>query len=383
MGLTAQQFPGSLYNGAVKPYQVAVPDAVLDDLHSRLARTRLPNEISDIGWEQGTARSYLAELLDHWLHRYDWRATEARVNQFEQFITEVDDQQIHVLHIRSPNPSAVPLLLVHGWPGSIMEFMDVFGPLSETFHIIAPSLPGFTFSGPTSAPGWHPRRIAGAFAEVLQRLGYERYGLQGGDWGSLVCANVADLHPDRVIGLHLNMVTAAPRLPDAVLTEDEEEKAEAARQWRRTGVGYQEIQGTKPQSLGYGLEDSPAGLAGWIVEKFQEWSFGDIREAYTFDRLLDNVTAYWVTGTATSSLRIYWEMRKAGRAALPERRREVPTAVANFPGEVTWVPRARTEAAYNVVRWSEPSGGGHFAAMEAPAEFVSDVREFFSHLDGG
>jgi microsomal epoxide hydrolase len=199
----------------------------------------------------------------------------------------------------------------------------------------------------------------------------------------LVCANLADLHPDRVVGLHLNLVTAAPPVPDAPLTGPEQERLERARLWRRTGVGYQEIQGTKPQSLGYALEDSPAGVAGWIVEKFREWSHGDIREAFSFDRLLDNITAYWVTGTATSSLRIYWEMRRAARGAVPERRREVLTAIANFPGEVGRVPRSWAEAAYNVVRWTEPARGGHFAAMEAPADFVTDVADFFSSLPRG
>ena len=214
----------------------------------------------------------------------------------------------------------------------------------------------------------------------MVRLGYDRYGLQGGDWGSLVCANVADLHPERAVGLHLNMVTAAPPAPDAPITEEEQQALDAAKQWRRTGVGYQEIQGTRPQSLGYGLQDSPAGLAAWIVEKFREWSHGDITEAFTFDRLLDNITAYWVTGTAASASRIYWEMRQAGRHAVPERRIEVPTCVAQFPGEISYPPRAWTEAAYNVVRWSEPSRGGHFAAMEAPREFVDDVRAFFAEL---
>jgi microsomal epoxide hydrolase len=204
--------------------------------------------------------------------------------------------------------------------------------------------------------------------------------LQGGDWGSLISANVADLHPERIAGLHLNMVTAAPPAEGAEVTEEEGRRLEAARVWRRTGVGYQEIQGTRPQSLGYALEDSPAGLAAWIVEKFREWSDGDISTAFTYDRLLDNITAYWVTGTATSSLRIYWEMRHARRAAVPERRIEVPTAIAMFPGETFYPPRSWTEAAYDVVRWSTPPRGGHFAAMEAPDAYVEDVRAFFTNL---
>ncbi len=364
----------------MKPSTIKVPDEVLVDLRDRLARARLPNQIDGIGWDQGTDRDYLVGLLEHWRTTYDWRQTEARLNAIPQLATDVEGQHIHVLHARSERPGAIPLLLSHGWPGSVLEFLDVIGPLTEDFHVVAPSLPGFTFSGETSQRGWHPRRIAGAFAEVMSRLGYEHYGLQGGDWGSLVSANLADLHPERIIGLHLNMVTAAPPVPDAALTEAETQERERTRLWRRTGIGYQEIQGTRPQSLGYSLQDSPAGLAGWIVEKFREWSHGSIAEAFTFDRLLDNITAYWVTGTATSSLRIYWEMRQAGRQAVPERRVEVPTAIAMFPGEIGYPPRAWTEAAYNVVRWSSPSKGGHFAAMEAPAEFVDDVRSFFSTL---
>ncbi len=213
----------------------------------------------------------------------------------------------------------------------------------------------------------------------MGELGYVRYGLQGGDWGSLVSANLADLHPDRVIGLHLNMVTAVQPVPESTLTEQEELEVDAARRWRRSGAGYQEIQGTRPQTLGYALEDSPAGLAAWIVEKVHEWSHSGV-SAFTFDQILDNITAYWVTGTATSSLRIYWEMRQARQEAVPKNRITVPTAVAMFPGEITYPPKAWTEAAYNVVRWTTPARGGHFAAWEAPTEFSADVREFFSGL---
>lgn len=364
----------------MKPTAIDVPEHVLTDLRDRLDRTRLPNQVADIGWEQGTERGYLSGLLDYWRTGYDWRKTEARLNAIPQLITEVDGQRIHLLHARSQNPNAIPLLLSHGWPGSVLEFLDVIEPLTADFHVVAPSLPGFAFSGETSAKGWHPRHIASAFAEVMTRLGYERYGLQGGDWGSIISANLADLFPERIIGLHLNMVTGAAKVEGALVTAAEAQSLEAGRLWRRTGVGYQEIQGTRPQSLGYGLQDSPAGLAGWIAEKFQEWSHGDIREAYTFDRLLDNITAYWVTGTAASSLRIYWEMRQARRSAVPERRVEVPTAIAMFPGEMSYPPRSWVEAAYNVVRWSTPNKGGHFAAMEAPDEFVDDVRSFFAGL---
>jgi microsomal epoxide hydrolase len=364
----------------MEPFTVSVPDTVLVDLAARLEQTRLPNQIAGIGWVQGTERGYLQGLLEHWRTAYDWRRSEARLNATPQYITEVDGQRFHFLHARCSRPDALPLVLTHGWPGSVMEYLDVLGPLTDDFHVVAPSLPGFTFSGETAEQGWHPRHIAAAIGRIMEDLGYERYGLQGGDWGSVVSANLADLHPDRVVGLHLNLVTGAPPVPGAEVTEEEQRSLDAAKLWRLTGVGYQEVQSTRPQSLGYALQDSPAGLAAWIVEKFREWSDGDITEAFTYDRLLDNITAYWVTGTAASSLRIYWELRTAGRQALPERRIEVPTAVAQFPGEVSYPPRSWVEAAYNVVRWSTPARGGHFAAMEAPEEFVGDVRAFFSGL---
>jgi len=364
----------------IEPHLIDVPQSVLDDLRLRLDRARLPNQLDGIGWEQGTEKSYLESLLEYWRTTYDWRLVERRLNTMQPMVTHVDGQRIHVLQARSPNPDALPLLLVHGWPGSVIEFLDVIDPLTADFHVVMPSLPGFTFSGPTSQRGWHPRRIAAAFGAVLEQLGYERYGLQGGDWGSLVAANLADLHPERTVGLHLNMVTATRPMKGASVTAEESAALEQAKHWRRTGVGYQEIQGTRPQSLGYALDDSPAGLAGWIIEKFREWSDGDLEDAFAVDRLLDNITAYWVTRTATSSARIYWEMRRAGREAVPARRVEVPTAIAEFPGEMFQPPRSWTEAAFNVVRWSAPARGGHFAAMEAPEEFAADVRAFFAQL---
>ena len=318
--------------------------------------------------------------MSHWRDRYEWRETESRLNSYPQFVTTVDGQRIHVIHARSDNPAAVPLLMTHGWPGSVLEFLDVLGPLSTDFHVVTPSLPGFTFSGETSERGWHPRRIAAAFAEVMDRLGYERYGLQGGDWGSLVSARSRGPVPRSG---HRSPSQHGDRHSATAWRRVERGRAarrEASERWLRTGVGYQEIQGTRPQSLGYALQDSPAGLAAWIVEKFREWSHGDIEVAFTFDRLLDNITSYWVTGTATSSLRIYWEMRQARREAMPIDRIEVPTAIAMFPGEISYPPRAWTEAAFNVVRWSNPVRGGHFAAMEAPEEFCEDVSQFFRQL---
>jgi microsomal epoxide hydrolase len=375
----------------ITPFRVAVPDAVLDDLRERLARTRLPNQVEGADWDQGTELAFLAELLAYWRDGFDWRAAEARINAFDQFVTEVDGQRIHFVHHRSPEPDALPLLISHGWPGSIVEFLDVIGPLTDprahggdpadAFHVVAPSLPGYGFSGPTHAPGWHPRRIAEAYVELMAALGYDRYGTQGGDWGSIVAANVADLDPTHVAGLHLNFLTV-PKPEGASFADlTPEEQADLSRvgDWRRTGAGYQEIQGTKPQTVGYGLEDSPAGLAAWIAEKFGAWSDGgpDPEAAFTRDQLLTNVTVYWATATATSSTRLYYEMRQAGRDAIPQEYVAVPTGVANYPGEVTRTPRSWAEHRYNITHWTEQPRGGHFAAMQVPDLFVDDVRTFF------
>jgi len=378
----------------IEPFRVDVPDDVLDDLRTRLARTRLPNQVDGAGWDQGTELGYLQELLAYWRDEFDWRAQEARLNAFDQYLTEIEGQRVHFVHHRSPEPDALPLLISHGWPGSVVEFLDVIGPLTDprahggdpadAFHVVAPSLPGFAFSGPTHERGWHPRRIAGAYVQLMADLGYDRYGAQGGDWGSIVCACVADLDPEHVAGLHLNFVTV-PKPPDAKvedLTDEERRALGAQSEWRTTGAGYQEIQGTKPQSLGYGLEDSPAGLAAWIVEKFGAWSDGaPLPEAsFTRDQLLTNITTYWVTATATSSARIYYEMRQIGRGALPQEYVAVPTGIANFPGEVTRTPRAWVEHRYHVTHWTQHDRGGHFAAMQVPDLFVDDVRAFFRPL---
>ena len=373
----------------VTPFHAEIDDAVLVDLRERLRRTRLPNQVAGIGWEQGTELGFLEELLAHWRDEYDWRACEARLNAFEQVVTEVDGQRLHAVVARSPESDATPLLLVHGWPGSVIEFLDVLGPLTDpvahggeardAFHVVCPSLPGFGFSGPTHERGWHPRRIAAACVELMEALGFEHYGAQGGDWGSIVTANVADLVPDRVIGLHLNFVTVSRPKDGPPLTSGDEAAFARMLEWRRDGAGYQEIQGTRPQTLGYGLDDSAAGLAAWIAEKFRAWSDcdGDVERSFTKDQLLDNITLYWVTGTGASSCRIYWEMRQVGRAGIPQAFVAIPTGVANFPAEVTKLPRAWVEARYNLVHWTEPERGGHFAAMEVPGLFVDDVRTFF------
>ena len=362
-----------------EPFTIDVPDAVLDDLHGRLARTRFPNEIEGIGWDQGTPLAYLRELVGYWRDGYDWRAHEARLNRYPQFVTEIDGQRIHFLHVRSPHEGAMPVLLVHGWPGSVVEFLDVIEPLTDpadpadACSLVIPSLPGYAFSAPTSERGWTPRRIAEAFARLMADLGHERYVVQGGDWGSIVVCNLADLHPDRVAGLHVNFLTVPP--PEDAAPPP---MSEARARFDGTGTGYQAIQRTKPQTVGYLLDDSPAGLAAWIVEKFREWSDcdGDVERSFTKDQLLTNVMLYWVNTAGTSSARLYWEMHQARRDSIPHAPVSVPTGVANYPGEMGRTERAWAERRYHIVHWTELPRGGHFAAMEVPDLFRADLLEF-------
>lgn len=372
---------------AIDPYLVDVDDDVLTDLHERLVRTRLPDQIDGTGWEFGFPVAELRDLVEYWRDGYDWRVHEARLNEFPQFRTTVDGQNLHFIHARSPHEDAVPLLLMHGWPGSIVEFLDVVEPLrdpdshggdtADTYHVIAPSLPGYGFSGPTTEPGWDPARIARAFATLMERLGYDRYVAQGGDWGSQVATRIALADPQHCAAIHLNMVvTRPPRDADITLTDEEQGELAGMVAFQREETGYANEQGTKPQTLGVGLNDSPAGLLAWIGEKFRGWSDcdGRLENAFTKDQLLTNAMVYWVTGTITSSMRLYREMMHS------EEPRpgfvEVPTGVARYPKEVFRPPRAWVEHAYNVVAWTELPRGGHFAAMEQPDLFVSDLRAF-------
>ncbi len=368
-------------------FQVGIADDDVADLRRRLAATRWPDPAPAEDWEQGTDLAYLRELVDYWRADFDWRVQERRLNDLDHFVTEIDGQRVHFVHARSRHPGALPLVLSHGWPGSIIEFLDVFGPLTDppdpadAFHVVAPSLPGYGFFGPVSEPGWHPRRIADAFTALMARLGYARYGVQGGDWGSIVSQNMADLAPDRVAGLHVNFVSVPRPRRDRDRELDPEERASMDRlaAFQATGAGYSAIQSTKPQTLGYALDDSPTGVAAWIVEKFRAWSDcgGDVERSFTKDQLLTNVALYWFTRTATSSARLYYEMRRAGRAALPQAQVDVPTAVANYPGEIGRVPRRWVEHRFRVTHWVDQPRGGHFAAMEVPDLFVDDLRSFF------
>jgi microsomal epoxide hydrolase len=368
------------------PFTIDTPQAVLDDLRRRLDHTRWPDEIPGNNWRYGTELAYLKELCESW-KTFDWREVEKRFNQWPQLLTTIDGQQVHAIHARSPEPNAMPLIITHGWPGSVAEFLDVIEPLrdprnhggdpADAFHIVAPSIPGYGWSGPTSESGWDVRRVAEAWKVLMARLGYARYGAQGGDWGSMISSQLAVVDAEHVAGMHVNMVLGLP--DDSKLTEVEQTDMAATGTFMELGSAYQQIQGKNPQTLGYGLSDSPAGLAGWITEKFHHWTHhpdGNLETAVSREQILANLTLYWVTETINSSTRLYFESQKAGRFP-PFDRVEVPTGCAVFPGEIIRMPEAWARNLYNVTRYTRFDRGGHFAALEEPDLFVDDVRAFF------
>jgi microsomal epoxide hydrolase len=378
---------------AVERFEIHVDDSVLEDLRERLARTRFPDQIEGTGWEYGMPIDYLRELVEYWRDTYDWRAEEARLNRFAHFRTRIDGQSIHFIHARAARADAFPLLLMHGWPGSIVEFLDVIPRLTEpeahgggaadAFHVIAPSLPGYGFSGPTRTPGWDVARIARAYIELMRRLGYTRYGAQGGDWGAQVATRIGALDPEHCAALHLNMPIASRPDNPGPLTEEEKADLAAMAHFQREESGYALEQGTKPQTLGMALNDSPAGLLAWVVEKFRTWSDcgGHPEGTFARDQLITNVMLYWVTETITSSVRLYWESRHSGAWTETPEFVGAPTGVARYPEEkVLRFPRAWVERHYNVRHWAVMPRGGHFAAMEQPALFVEDLRSFFRTL---
>ncbi len=381
---------GQASSDGIRPFTIRISDSVLTDLKARLANARIPEPLQGDGWAHGTEIRYLRELIAYWRNGFNWRAQERRLNQLEQFTTTIDGLSVHFVHRRSKHAGALPLLITHGWPGSFVEFTKVIGPLTDpeshggsaadAFHVVMPSIPGFAFSEAPREAGYDPARIAAMEVKLMARLGYARYGVQGGDWGSIISTQIALQDAPHLAGLHLNMCFGAAPAgsdPNAGLTERERERLKARQAFQAEETGYQQIQGTKPQTLGVALNDSPAGLAAWIVEKFRTWCDcnGNPETVFTKDELLTNITLYWATQTAASSARIYYESRHAAPTA--PRRIEVPTACADFPKEIIWSPRSWLEPRYNITRWTEMPRGGHFAAFEQPQLFVDDVRAFF------
>jgi pimeloyl-ACP methyl ester carboxylesterase len=370
----------------ITPFRIAVPQASLDDLQSRLDAVRWPDELPGAGRDYGIPVADVRALAGYWRDGYDWRAQEQRLNSFAQFTTTVDGQRVHFLHVRSPHPGALPLILTHGWPGSVVEFLNLVGPLADpvahggdpadAFHVVVPSIPGYGFSGPTTERGWHPHRVAAAWAVLMDRLGYPRYGAQGGDWGSQISRELGRLAPDRVAGVHLNFLVTAPGDPAALTGADRAAAARGAR-WRRDGAGYYRIQATRPQTLAYAMHDSPTGLLAWIAEKFSEWS--DPASVIDRDDLLTNVMLYWLTGTANSASRLYWEMYHLAGTERPQPS-QAPTGIAVFPHEIVPPIRAVAEQTNRIVRWSPQPRGGHFAALEEPGLLLADIRAFFRPL---
>jgi pimeloyl-ACP methyl ester carboxylesterase len=376
----------------IRPFRIDVPEADLVDLHDRLTRTRWPDEPDDAGGDYGLPLAYARELAGHWATGYDWRAHEAELNALPQFVTTIDGADVHFVHVRSPRPDATPLLLTHGWPGSILEFVAPIGPLTDpaaptapAFHLVIPSVPGFGFSGPTRDRGWGVPRIARAFAELMSRLGYERYGAHGGDWGAIITREMAVTVPDALVGVHLTMLPSAVAQPGldlgslGELTDDERAaihaSAERNARIRRDEMGYGILQSTRPQTLAYALTDSPVGQLAWIAEKFQAWTDAAIDR----DAILTNISIYWFTRTAGSAARLYREYYKAalsaaGRAPTPS---TVPTAIAVFPHDLSLPVRRLAERFDHIVRWTEMDRGGHFPGLEQPEILLADLQAFF------
>ena len=367
----------------MEPFALEVPQHQLDDLRDRLARTRFPTAEPVEDWSQGLPVGYARRLRDHWLEVYDWRATEARLNRLGQHTTRIDGVDVHLLHVRSPVADARPLLLTHGWPGSVVEFLEVVGPLTDpqahggdaadAFHVVVPSLPGYGFSSVPAEPGWDVQRIADAWVTLMGRLGYVDWIAQGGDWGAAVSTQIALRHPTAVAGIQLNMPIVAP--PTGELTDAEQAGKDRYLQHRRWGTGYADLQSTRPQTLGYALADSPLGQAAWIVEKFHAWTDhdGDHEQVVDRDRLLDIVMLYWLPNVAASSARLYWESYRSVDLTPVE----VPTGCSVFPREIFPASRRAVEVRYRDLRqYTEHPRGGHFAALEQPEALIADLRRF-------
>jgi epoxide hydrolase len=379
----------------IRPFRIEVPEADLDDLHTRLDYTRWPEALPGEGWARGVPTDYLRGLADHWRTSYDWRKQEARLNELPQFTTTIDGQTLHFVHVRSPQADATPLLLIHGWPGSFAEFLDAIGPLTDpaahggdpadAYHVVIPSIPGHGFSRPLAGEGWNHTRIATAFAELMARLGYERYGVQGGDVGAFQGPLVGRVDADHVIGVHANALVTFPSGDPADfdgLTASERERMARFENFQNDMSGYLQQQGTRPKTVAYGLNDSPIGQLAWIVEKFHDWTdpAAELPEdAVDRDHLLTDVSIYWFTATAGSSANLYYETFHDPAMFAPKQPGTVPTGVwVSLTQDVAI--RRFAEREHNVVHWTESQRGGHFAAMEVPELLVADIRTFFRGL---
>ncbi|WP_439892966.1 epoxide hydrolase family protein (plasmid) [Ralstonia sp. 25C] len=363
--------------------QVSVPDDVINDLCSRLQRTRWPDQVKGQEWRRGTELSFLQRLCEHWSETFDWRAQEARLNALPQFRGSIDGIGIHFVHARSKKPDGVPLLLINGWPSSIFEYLNVIPHLTAAgFNVIAPTLPGYGLSDHPGEPGMNGTRIAKLFAELMGTLGYDRFVAHGSDWGALVVDRLRRHHADRLFGVHFSNVHWGYPRPDD-LAVDEQAYLSRAQGWQFAEGAYYLIQGTKPQTLSYGLNDSPAGLAAWIIEKFQSWSGGDIEQVYGFDDLCANLTLYWATETIGSSIQLYAETFSDPESHRPPERGTVPVGVLVFPNDILPAPRAWGERWFDIVHWTEATSGGHFGAWEEPELFARDLGAFAHRVTDG
>lgn len=372
----------------IRPFAIAVPQEQLDDLHRRLDMTRWPERETVADWSQGTPLAVLRALAGYWRDGYDWRACEARLNALPQFVTGIDGLDIHFLHVRSPHQDAMPLILTHGWPGSVIEFLRVIGPLTDpqahggkaedAFHVVVPSLPGYGFSGKPGATGWGVQHIARAWAELMRRLGYGRWGAQGGDWGAFVTNCIGEQAPEGCAGIHVNMpIARRTKAARENPTEADRRTIKRMDYYAAWDSAYARLQATRPQSLGYGLVDSPVGLAGWIYEKLHGWSdnAGDACEVLGRDAVLDNIMLYWLTGTGASAARLYWESFGGGNDGVVR----IPAGASAFPKDIMPVPRSWMEQRYaDMAYWNELPYGGHFAAWEQPEMFVDELRKCFA-----
>ena len=370
----------------IRPFILAIPESQLDDLNSRIDLTRWPEKEAVDDWSQGTPLAALQDLLAYWRSGYDWRRCEARLNGLGQFKTEIDELEVHFLHIRSPHAGAMPLIMTHGWPGSVIEFMGVIEGLTnpadpaQAFDLVLPSLPGFGFSGKPAATGWGVERIGRAWGTLMTRLGYTRWVAQGGDWGSAVTTAIGVQRLDGCAGIHLNMPIGRPTPEDLANPDAADLKALGAlKYYQDWDSGYSTQQRTRPQTVGYGLVDSPAGLAGWIFEKMWAWTdnSGSPFDALSRDQILDNIMLYWLPATGASSARLYWE----SFGSFVPQEIQLPVAVSAFPKEILPTPRKWAERSYkNLIHWGEMERGGHFAAWEQPEAFVGELRTAFAKM---